>query len=94
MKNGNVNPFVGVENHVYEMAHRVGLKPHHFESVKASLHHRPNVVVAVVRKDDDKLPLGVGYAFRNPKVKAEFQNLERLALRRAFTAAFPLVRLL
>lgn len=83
-----------LDAHAHEMSKRVGLKPHQREQTTVSVYHRPNVVVAVVRKADDKLPLGVGYSFRNPKVKAEFSNLERLALRRAFTAAFPLLRLL
>ena len=85
---------VAIENHAYEMAKREEIKPHQFESVTVSVHHRPDTVIAVVRKNDDDLPIGVGHAFRNPRVKAQFDNLERIALRRAFHNAKPLLRLI
>jgi len=85
---------LGHDYHFYQMAKRAGLGPEEQAKVTYSFYHRPNTVIAVVRDPENKLPLGVGFARKNPKVKAEYINLERLALRRALGNALPLVRVL
>jgi hypothetical protein len=79
---------------IWQMSKRVGLKPHEQERITVDLYHRPGLVVAAVRNKNDRIPLGVDYARKNPNVTAGFEHLERLAIKRALTKALPLIRVL